>query len=59
MELLPVILQAEVAAAFICNHFALSYPGKRSEDVGFLNSQQENKSAMNDPMSNPQFCSLQ
>lgn len=43
MELLPVILQAEVAAALICNHFALSYPGKRNEDVGFLNSQQEKK----------------
>lgn len=34
--LLPVILQAEIAAAFISNHFPLSYPGKGSEDVGFF-----------------------
>lgn len=34
MLLLPVILQAEVAAAFISNHFPLSYPGKGVKMLG-------------------------
>lgn len=36
IALVPVILQAEMAAAFISNHFPLSYPDKGSEDVGFF-----------------------
>lgn len=60
MVLLPVILLAEVAAAFISNHFPLSYPANGSWDVEFVKYSAEKKSAMCDSLIKemPQFWPL-